>query len=163
MKTMWNHFIMVATITSISIVVFAMLAPDVDQSAQEVGASRAYSDVRTLRDEFVGEAPHEPTELEDLDPWGNTYIIQAIDDDELRVASAGPDGVFDSTVPRSDDIWTDMPTSPLEPFQTQRNRELLRAIAVGFLVWSTFMTAYWWSERSLAKRQQSPATDSDAK
>jgi hypothetical protein len=158
MKIAWNHFITVATITSISIVVFAMLAPYVDEGRQEARTGMANSAVRMLRDEFVGEAPREPTELEERDPWGNAYIVQAANDGQIRVTSAGPDGVFDSFVTGSDDIWSGMPASPMEPFHSGRRWECARAFAVAFGVWIAFMLCYWRSVRGADRCQSSPTT-----
>ncbi len=43
-----------------------------------------------------------------------------MDDGLVRVTSAGRNGVFDSLDADTDDIWSDMPTSPAEPFRLQR-------------------------------------------
>ncbi len=151
MKITLEQLATISVLTGLSVVIFVMLIPDVLGGVQEARTGMAYSDVRSLQDKFAGEAPREPTELEQRDPWGNAYVVQAEDDGGVRVTAAGPNGVFDSTAAGSDDIWSDMPTSPLGPFHTQRRWGWVRAFSVGFGAWIAFMAAYFWSERTARK------------
>ncbi len=120
---------------------------------------RAYREVQTLQVEYVGEASREPSELEQIDPWGSVYVVQTMNDGLVRVTSAGRNGVFDSLDADTDDIWSDMPTSPAEPFRLQRKWGWIRAFSVGSTVLCLFVAAYWWSERSPPKGQQPDSVD----
>lgn len=108
----------------------------------------AYNDVQRLQHEYVGEAARVPSELGESDPWGNAYAVQMVDDGQIRVTSAGRNGQFEFSVGDNDDIWSGMASSPMKPFETRRNREWIRALSAGFVVWSLFAGCYWWSVRT---------------
>lgn len=144
---MLKHITNLCTFTVIALFVTAMFAPDIDETQGEVSDMKAYRDVQVLQNEYKGEAPREPLELEQIDPWGSAYVAQMMDDGQIRVSSAGSNGVFDSLDTNSDDIWSDMPTSPAERFRLQRKWGWIRALSVGSTVFCLFVAAYWWSVR----------------
>ncbi len=108
-------------------VILIMLMPGPLQSRQVSRIAQAFSDVRRLRDEHASKTSQETVQLSEADPWGTTYRLESNENQPVRVRSAGPDRMFEENGTESDDIYSEMPVSSMEPFRNRRAREWAQA------------------------------------
>jgi len=126
---------------------FLWLAPPIEEGVSEVRVRYAYRQVRLLHRDYSGELPEQMADLEERDPWGQPYRLTLLDDGGFRVMSAGPNETFDDPNASSDDIFTGMPHSPLEPFARKRNRQLLVALILPTLLCAALLTLAYFANR----------------
>ncbi len=79
--------------------------------------------------------PDSDHEWETTDPWGQRYRLIVLPGGESRVLSCGPNMATGGDKMDNDDIYSDMPVSPMKPFQQRRRRDLLVAIVVPLCCW----------------------------
>ena len=147
-------FIDVVAILGIGIVclpIFLALMPYVEQGRTEARIAQTYHDVRQLRDSHRSTQPPDKLDpettatkvaLPDIDPWGQPYRLVWLDGEQVRVLSSGPDMSFSANGTDNDDIYSDMPTSPLQPIRARRNRQWLIAAAVTVGSWIVLALLY---------------------
>ncbi len=104
----------------------------------------AYRKVRNLQVEYQDQ-PDPPTrsriELPEKDPWKRPYLLQSFSKNgqmRIRVFSEGP-----SSETEEDDIFYDMPNSPLLPFQQQRKQQILIATLTAGGTWLVLTAVYF--------------------
>jgi len=142
-----KHAVNMIAIAGISLAVVAICAPNIEASRIEARTIQTYNEVHRLRDEYVGDIPSGRVELDEHDVWGNAYVAEPAENGQIHIRSAGSNGRFESNTD-GDDIWSDMPTSPMQPFRTRKNREWMRAFAAGIAVCCLLVWAYWRSVRA---------------
>ncbi|MEZ6059894.1 MAG: hypothetical protein R3C19_05990 [Planctomycetaceae bacterium] len=86
--------------------------------------------------------PNSDNEWEKTDPWGQQYRLMVLPGGESRVLSSGPNMVTGDDGVDDDDIYSDMPVSPMEPFRQRHRRELLVAIGVPLCCWILLAAIY---------------------
>lgn len=114
-----------AVVTTISLIVFALLMPNIEESRQEARIQVAWANVRQIHNAL--DDPSAKDDLPKKDPWGKPYLEQALADGSIRILSTGADEKTTEDGPDDDDIYSDMVISPLTPFNLRRAKELNRA------------------------------------
>ena len=140
-----QHVLTFIAMTGVAFFVFLLLLPNLKMGRNEARTIQTYNEVHRLRDEYTGTIPRSRIELDENDIWGNPYIVEPTEDGRVRIRSTGMNGQFE---PNGDDIWSDMPTSPMQPFRTRRTWEWVRAIGAGIAVWGFFVWGHWRSVRT---------------
>jgi hypothetical protein len=121
--------------------ILLLLAPNIEIGRTEARLTEAYSVVRKLHS-TINEAPTSITELADRDPWGEPYRAMPLKNGTCRVVSSGPDMSLSPDGIGGDDIYSDLPTSPMAPFRARRNRQWLIAFTVAIAAWALMATLY---------------------
>ena len=140
----WGSVLKLLTIFAISFVVFLLLLPNFEQSRSEARVSMTYQKVRELQEKYQDQPPlpmGSKIELAEKDPWQRPYVLQSFAEEgriRLRVVSEG-----DSPETEEDDISSDMPTSPMLPFQERKNRQFLKATLIAGGTWLVLTAAYF--------------------
>lgn len=117
---------------------FLLLLPNLEESRNEARIRRAYDDVRRISDTHLKTpAPDLSTAdaILDTDPWGKPYSLVRINEQKLRVLSSGPNMSSPGVGVDGDDIYSDMPVSPMAPTCAKRNRQFLLAFGVSVGLW----------------------------
>lgn len=146
----------VVAIGGVCFVLFAMLLPPFEAGLTEARLVTAYNDVRQISDAYR----QTPTgdvftthELPDRDPWGTPYRLVSLDDGQVRVLSSGPNNATQATGVDDDDIYSDMPESPVAPIHAKKHRQTLMVVA-GFLgTWLLLSTFHVRARMRLSGRE----------
>lgn len=118
--------------------VFLLLIPDIEQSRTEARIAQVYNDVRQISEALRGTpSPDLSTThaIPDTDPWGQPYRLVRVNDQAVRALSSGPNMSSPERGVDGDDIYSDMPASPMTPFRAQKNRQFLIAFGVSAGLW----------------------------
>ncbi len=115
------------------------LGPDFKPARKEARIGQAYLEVR-YRKSHASESAAYP--LPPADPWGQPYRLIKVKGKVVRVESSGPNMSSPDTGYDNDDIYTDMPESPLAPFRVERNRQLLIALGITAGTWIILTVVY---------------------
>lgn len=121
--------------------IMVLLLPNFEQARSEARISMAYHDVRRLSRPAAGQSSPS-NETPEMDPWGKPYQMSLLGDDRFRVSSSGPNMISPDTGFDEDDIFSDMPTSPLTPFRIQKKRQFLIAIGSMLATWTLLLILY---------------------
>ena len=127
-----RHLVDVVAILGLGILclpILLLLLPDFLESRGEARTMIAYSNVNRLR-ESLGEGPVSGAALPDCDPWERPYRVVPLADGGFRVLSSGPNRTSSANGIDEDDIYSDMPQSPLKPFRETKRRQSLIALSV---------------------------------
>lgn len=136
---------------------FLMLIPYIEASRSEARIAEAYSRVLELLDSYnAAQPPSEATnktinstvELSDIDPWGTPYRVVKLHGNQVCVFSAGPNMKFSTIGTDGDDIYSDMPVSPLALIRARKNRQWLVAIGVTTVAWGVVAALFMRSRRA---------------
>lgn len=139
----------IAGIGILCLPIFLLLVPNIEQSRTEAQLSVAFNEVQRLHKDLAGKKnPDLATELPDLDPWGQPYRLVPLDADAIRVLSSGPNKSFSPAGIDDDDIYSDMPVSPIEAISAQKRRQSLLAVAASVGCWILASAIYLWRRRS---------------
>jgi len=118
------------------------LMPYVEQSRTEARISKAYHDVRRLHESAVAGIPAPTITLPDRDPWGQPYRLVPLNGGHVRVLSSGPNMSSPATGTDDDDIYSDMPASPMKAIIARKNRQWLVALGVTAGTWVFLASLY---------------------
>jgi hypothetical protein len=130
-----------------------LLIPNVDASRTEARIGEAYRNVLQLvnaqhvKQQFGEGDSSAIVELPDIDPWDTPYRATIVND-KLRVGSAGPNQSFESSGEEKDDIFSDMPVSPIELIHSRKRQQFLVAIAVTVATWGIMTSLYLWTRKN---------------
>ncbi len=128
--------------------VFLMLFPNIEMSRSEARLSMAFDEARRLHQTLADEENSESvTTLSDLDPWEQPYRLVQLDGHQVRVLSSGPNMSFSPTGIEDDDIYSDMPISPIEPIIAQKRWRCFFALAASVGCWVLLAALYLWWQR----------------
>jgi hypothetical protein len=136
----------------VSFILFLLLLPNIDESRTEVRIGEAYRNVLQLtnaphvREHFREGNTSATVELPETDPWDTPYRVM-ISDNKLRVESAGPNQSFESNEDESDDIYSDMPVSPIEFIHAQKRRQIWVTLAASVAIWGIITVLYFYSRK----------------
>lgn len=148
---MWKilkHTLVVLGLGFVCLPVLLALMPYIEQGRTETRTATAYHDVQRLRDEYVRQGLTDAAEMPRADPWGTPYRVVPLEGHQVRVVSAGPNMYMPADGTDGDDIYSDMPVSPMDPFRAARNRQWLVALSVSAIAWGLLATIYVWFVRS---------------
>ncbi|MEZ6052196.1 MAG: hypothetical protein R3C02_12515 [Planctomycetaceae bacterium] len=142
-------FLTITVLGGLSFVVLLMLAPNIEQSLSESRISHAYNQVRYLAD------PHSSDSDDGLgppvDPWGQPYQFVNDEDRIVRVVSFGPNMSSPADGFDDDDIYSDMPKSPMEAIKREKNLHWLFAFGISIATWILLTIAFLRSTRCVQK------------
>lgn len=125
--------------------VFVWLMPDIEASRSEARIVQAYNDVRQMS------AAHRETaspdlfsvhEIPDTDPWGQPYRLVAINEKQVRALSCGPNMHTAEVGVDHDDIYSDMPASPMALIFSAKKRQLMIAVGISAGLWLLLSIVY---------------------
>lgn len=125
--------------------VLLALMPHLEQGREEARAAQAHIRTRVQAEELNSSlvSVNDVVELVgEKDPWGNAYRGTRLVDGKLRVLSAGGNGVFGSPIPDADDIYSDMPVSPVQKYGTLRNRQWCVAFGSMLVAWAALILCF---------------------
>lgn len=88
------------------------------------------------------------SELPTHDVWGQPFQFSKTDEDLTRVMSSGPNGVSPESGFDADDIYSDMPASPMDPIEARLRRQMIVATGIAFSAWLLLIRAYRRSRRA---------------
>jgi hypothetical protein len=111
-----------------------LLMPNVEQPRSQARLAQAYNDVRRLHDD-LHEIPPDRRETQEVDPWGQPYRIVFVDAAVVRVMSLGPNQVSPESTFDTDDIYSDMSTSPTASYERRTRFRLSVAVGAAVSVW----------------------------
>jgi hypothetical protein len=151
-----GRFLELVCITGVCLVLFAMMMPWLDQGRTEARTAFAWIQVRQIRRAIGNPAETEP--LPEKDPWDQPYRTLNLPDGSIRVLSTSNNQTTSPDRPDADDIYSDMPMSPLVPFERRRTFEWCRALAVAGGLWSVCL---WQWKRKGRDADGTTATDSE--
>lgn len=138
-----------AVVSAICLTVFALMMPNIKESVQEARIRQAWGNVRQIRKSL--DNPSGKDDLPVKDPWGQPYLNRTLPDGSIRILSTGANKATTEDGPDADDIYSDMPTSPLDPFSRRRAFEWSRAYFVAGGLWILFLLAWVYEGRRRAK------------
>ncbi|MCC7423291.1 MAG: hypothetical protein IT428_23695 [Planctomycetaceae bacterium] len=138
-----------AVVTAISLTLFALLMPNIEESRQETRIQVAWANVRQIRKAL--DNPSAKADLPEKDPWGQPYLEKALADGSIRVLSTGANEKTTADGPDDDDVYSDMVVSPLTPFHLRRAKELNRAVLIAGGLWIVFFLAWLRENRRKAR------------
>jgi hypothetical protein len=125
---------------------FFTLMPYFEESRTEARRVQAYIQVQQLgasRQTTTAPDIAEPTiELPDVDPWGQHYRLVPLGGNQMRVLSSGPNMSTPANGPDEDDIYSDMPTSPMELIRAGKDRQWIVAFVATAGAWFVFTGVY---------------------
>ena len=119
-------------------VLFLLLLPNIEHSVSEVRIAKAYHDVRQISDAHCRTPSPDLSTTEaipDTDPWGKPYRVVRINEQKVRALSSGPNMSSPEVGLDGDDIYSDMPVSPMAPIYAEKNRQFLIAFSVSVGLW----------------------------
>jgi hypothetical protein len=120
--------------------ILLFLMPVMEESAEELRLLKTYMDVRELSELLQAESPGAP--LPSIDPWDQPYQVHAVPDGGVRVLSTGPNRSTTTGSLDEDDIYSDMPESPMRSIIRQKQRQALVALAATATAWIALATWY---------------------
>lgn len=118
-----------------------LLMPNVEQPRSQARLAQAYRDVRRLNND-LHEIPPDRRETQEVDPWGQPYRFVFADDVVVGVMSLGPNQVSPESTFDTDDIYSDMSTSPTAPYERRTRFGLSVAVGAAVSVW-LLLAAGW--------------------
>lgn len=154
------HFVVLLGLGIVCLPLFLMLMPYVEASPTEARLLQAYMQVHQLRDEHrnlrleasASDALATPDaatgstiRLPQTDPWGQHYRLVSLGGShtgQFRVYSSGPNMSSPSSGVDHDDIYSDMPVSPLAAIYARKKRQWLIALSATALAWSALSLLY---------------------
>lgn len=129
--------------------VLLFLAPDIEEGRNEAQLSSAFHDVQRLhRALAAGADRHTAIALPELDPWGRPYQVIPLEGGRFRVLSSGPDMSSSATGVGDDDIYSDMPGSPIDAIVARKKQQLFLAVAASAGCWIALSALYLWPRTS---------------
>lgn len=115
-------------------------APDIKETRSEARIGEAYRQVCRIANPNPTNLEFDP--LPDKDPWGQSYQLEMVNDQIVRVLSCGPNKSTPENGFDSDDIYSDMPVSPVSVIMREKNREWLIFAAISAAVWLLLSVSY---------------------
>ena len=137
-----KHILVLLGLAFVCLPVLLLLMPYIEESRTESRTAQAYYDVRRLSDEYARPGLHDAGELPRVDPWGTPYRVVQLEGHRVRVLSAGPNMSMPPSGTDSDDIYSDMPVSPMEHFHVARDRQWLVALSATAIAWGLLASIY---------------------
>jgi hypothetical protein len=130
--------------------ILLLLLPDFLESRTEARIAMAYSDVLHIRESVCG-VTSQRTDATVRDPWGQPYRIVPFTRGGCRVLSSGPNQTSPPGGADEDDIYSDMPTSPVKSILAGKKRQSLTALVVAGGFWLLVAWIYVrWRRRAMA-------------
>jgi hypothetical protein len=126
-------------------VLFLLLLPNLEMARSEARIAQAYRDVRQISEAHRrASSPDLLTTdaIPDTDPWGKPYRLVRLNEGEARALSSGPNMASPEVGVDGDDIYSDMPVSPMAPIWAEKNRQILIAFGVSGGLWLLLSAVY---------------------
>ena len=120
--------------------ILLLLMPYVEQSRTEARMAMTYLVVRRLSASIADKSAGAPFPAVDF--WGRPYQVQSLSNGTLRVLSSGPNRSTPTGSLDKDDIYSDIPESPIKPIQRQKQRQWLLALGTVVSAWIVLSALY---------------------
>jgi hypothetical protein len=139
------HLVVIIGFGIVCFFLLLLLAPNIEESRTEARLAEAYNRVCQ-----ISKAYHETPspklfathDIPDTDPWGQPYRLVEADDNQVRALSSGPNMVSPKTGVDYDDIYADMPKSPVAPIRAKKKKQFVIATSVSAGIWLLLSLVY---------------------
>jgi hypothetical protein len=121
--------------------IMLLLMPNAEEHRSQARLAQAYIGARRLHRGLHAIPPDRRDPLE-VDPWKHPYQIVFVDNVAVGVMSLGPNQMSPESGFDADDIYSDMPTSPMASSERRNRFQLSGAVGVAAGVW-LLLSAAW--------------------
>lgn len=142
-----KQVLVVLGIGSACFLIFLMLIPNIEASSTEARLTVAYYQVRRISEAYLLTPSDElftTHEIPEEDPWGQRYRLIEVDVEHVRALSCGPNMRTPEVGFDQDDIYSDMPESPVAPIHAAKKLQFTLAIGVSAVAWLLLSAGYLW-------------------